>query len=228
MLIGGFQRFSLSDFPGRSSAIVFTQGCNFRCPWCHNASLIPGAPRTKTAFSEDLILGFLASRAGMLDGVVITGGEPTIQSDLPDFARRMKSLGYAVKLDTNGSLPRMLSRLLGAGLVDYVAMDVKAPIDRYAALAGIKTPAEAIAESISLIAGSGVEHEFRTTLVDGMLSESDIPAIRSLLPPGSKHKIQGYRPVAGPVHETNTPFNRPAAPVAGIGDAVGETARRAG
>ena len=211
MLIGGFQRFSLSDFPGRSCAIVFTQGCNFRCPWCHNASLIPGSSRTKTTFSEDLILGFLASRAGMLDGVVITGGEPTVQHHLPDFARRIKSLGYAVKLDTNGSLPRMLSRLLGAGLVDYVAMDVKAPLGRYSALAGIQTPTEAIAESISLIAGSGVGHEFRTTLVDGMLSESDIPAIRSLLPPGSKHKIQKYRNPAAPPYESGTAFAHTAA-----------------
>lgn len=197
MLIGGFQRFSLSDFPGRSAALVFTQGCNFRCPWCHNASLIPRTPRAEIAFSEDLILEFLASRAGMLDGLVITGGEPTVQPDLPDFARRIKSLGYEVKLDTNGSHPRMLSRLLVEGLVDYVAMDIKAPFGRYSALAGIETPTEAIAESISLIAGSGVGHEFRTTLVDGMLSESDIPAIRSLLPPGSKHRIQRYRNASG-------------------------------
>ncbi|MCU0638626.1 MAG: anaerobic ribonucleoside-triphosphate reductase activating protein [Candidatus Krumholzibacteria bacterium] len=217
MLIGGFQRFSLSDFPGRSAALVFTQGCNFRCPWCHNASLIPGSPRTENTFSEDLILGFLASRAGMLDGVVITGGEPTLQPDLPDFASRMKSLGYAVKLDTNGSQPRMLSRLLAAGLVDYVAMDVKAPFGRYSVLAGIQTSVEAVAESISLIAGSGVGHEFRTTLVDGMISESDIQAIRSLLPPGSKHRIQKYRNAAAPLYESGPAFLYPAArtPLAG-------------
>ncbi len=211
MLIGGFQRFSLSDFPGRSAALVFTQGCNFKCPWCHNASLIPCSPVTETVFSEDPILEFLVSRAGMLDGVVITGGEPTVQPDLPDFARRIKSLGYAVKLDTNGSRPRMLSRLFGEGLVDYVAMDVKAPIVRYSALAGIQAPVEAVSESISLIAGSGIGHEFRTTLVDGMLSESDIPAIRSLLPPGSKHRIQKYRNAAAPLFEAGQAFLYPAA-----------------
>ena len=173
-------------------------------------------------------MGFLAGRAGMLDGVVITGGEPTVQRDLPDFAGRIKSLGYAVKLDTNGSLPPMLSRLLGAGLVDYVAMDVKAPLGRYPALAGIQTSTEAIAESISLIAGSGVEHEFRTTLVDGMLSESDIPAIRSLLPPGSKHRIQKYRDAAAPLYEAGPAFLYPSARAPLTGNAGGEAARRAG
>ena len=228
MLIGGFQRFSLSDFPGRSAAIVFTQGCNFRCPWCHNAALIPREPRGETVFSDDLILGFLASRAGMLDGVVITGGEPTIQQDLPDFARRVKSLGYELKLDTNGSVPRMLSRLLEAGLVDYVAMDVKAPFGRYPALAGIQTPPEAVSESISLIAGSGIAHEFRTTLVDGMLSESEIPLIRSLLPPGSKHRIQKYRNPVVHARVTGPAFALRTAPGTMPADAGVETARRAG
>ncbi len=195
MLIGGFQKFSLSDFPGRSAALIFTQGCNFMCPWCHNKSLLPRLPLNGTLYSEDIILRFMACRAGMLDAVVITGGEPTLHADLPEFAGRIKSLGYAIKLDTNGSAPRMLSRLIASGLVDYIAMDIKAPIDRYAALAGVEPPAGAISESISLIAESGMEHEFRTTFVDHLLSESDMDGIMSLVPPGSRHRIQEYRSV---------------------------------
>ena len=197
MLIGGFQKFTLSDFPGISAAIVFTMGCNFRCPWCHNHELID-------SFTHDLpekssppdclsIVRFLEKRAGLLDGLVITGGEPTIQEGLQDFIRMVKALGYLVKLDTNGSRPEILSDLIDAKLIDYFAMDIKAPFEKYDILAGKHIDLDSIRRSIELLAGSGIQHEFRTTHVPELLSESDILDLSSMVPSGSKWKVQKYR-----------------------------------
>ncbi len=196
MIIGGFQRFTLSDFPGRSAAIVFTSGCNFRCPWCHNKSLIMPAGE---GYREDTVLGFLEKRREMLDGVVITGGEPTMHDDLPGFIGRIRRLGLQVKLDTNGSSPGMLRDLLDSSMLDYIAMDVKAPPGKYHALCGVQVDLANIAESISLIAGSGVEHEFRTTRVPHMLTGADLYAIMSMIPGGSAHRIQDFRAPAADI-----------------------------
>ncbi|HSG28579.1 MAG TPA: anaerobic ribonucleoside-triphosphate reductase activating protein [Candidatus Krumholzibacterium sp.] len=196
MVIGGFQRFTLSDFPGRSAAIVFTSGCNFSCPWCHNASLITPA---REGYREETVLGFLERRRGALDGVVITGGEPTMHDDLPRFIGRIRDLGLEVKLDTNGSRPGMLREMLDSSLLDYIAMDVKAPPAKYQALAGVRVDLADIAESIGLIAGSGVEHEFRTTRVPHMLTGADLFAIMSMIPEGSAHRIQEFRAPAGDI-----------------------------
>lgn len=193
MRIGGFQRFSLSDFPGRVSAIVFAQGCNFRCPFCHNGGLIPLTPADGMLIPEEEVLEFLSSRRGRLDGVVISGGEPTLQPDLPGFISRIRDLGLAVKLDTNGSRPDVLSRLISEGLVDYIAMDVKAPVESYGRLAGIETPTEPVLRSISIISRSGVDHEFRTTRVSALLSEWDLIRISDLIPPGSRFTLQQFR-----------------------------------
>ncbi|MCK4539369.1 MAG: anaerobic ribonucleoside-triphosphate reductase activating protein [Candidatus Krumholzibacteria bacterium] len=197
MLIGGFQKFTLSDFPGRSAAIVFTRGCNFRCPWCHNHELIdpfirnlPGESSPPDALS---IIRFLEKRVDLLDGVVITGGEPTIQEGLQAFLRTVKALGYMVKLDTNGSRPEVLVDIIDEGLVDYFAMDIKAPFEKYDILAGKRVDLDSIRRSIELLAGSGIQHEFRTTHVPDLLSESDILDLSSLVPPGSKWKVQKYR-----------------------------------
>jgi len=191
--IGGFQSFTLSDFPGRIAAIVFTQGCNFRCPFCHNGALIAADPPSN-APSEVEILEFLAARRGKLNGLVVSGGEPTIQPDLPDFLRQVRALGYQIKLDTNGSRPEVIAALLEEGLVDYIAMDLKAPLESYRRLAGVAVPKRVLEESIAVISWSGLDHEFRTTVVVPLLSEVDIQAIQGIVPTGSPHRLQPFRP----------------------------------
>jgi pyruvate formate lyase activating enzyme len=187
-------RFSLSDFPGTVAAVIFTQGCNFRCPFCHNGGLIPLGTDAGELVSERELWGFLKERQGKLGGVVVSGGEPTLQPDLPAFLKRLKSMGFRVKLDTNGSRPEVLERLLAEGLVDYLAMDVKAPFADYPQLSGVRAPVERVRESIGLIAASGVEHEFRTTFVPALMSDEDLAAIHSTLPIGSVFKVQAFKP----------------------------------
>jgi pyruvate formate lyase activating enzyme len=187
--IGGFQPFSLSDFPGRPSAIVFTQGCNFRCPFCHNPLLWP-TTSGKPAAAPESILSFLARRRGLLGGVVVTGGEPTLQTGLAEFIAAVKALGLSVKLDTNGSRPDVVADLLSAGLVDYVAMDVKASMEKYDLLCGCSVDRAAIHRSVAIIAASGVPHHFRTTFYQAMLSEIDIEAIKARLPARSEFRLQ--------------------------------------
>ena len=193
MLIGGFQPFTLSDFPGRTAAIVFTQGCNFRCPYCHNRRLWPNAPHTVDPPTAEEVLALLSKRRGYLRGLVITGGEPTLQTDLISFIREVKQLGMAVKLDTNGSRPNILEDLLVEALVDNIAMDVKAPWNKYALICGRGVDLSAIRQSIGIIAASLVPHHFRTTFFKTLLSQSDIEAIRNMLPPHSNLRIQPHR-----------------------------------
>jgi len=191
--IGGLQRFSLSDFPCRTSAVVFTQGCNFRCRFCHNAGLIPSRVSGEGLLPEHSVLQFLASRAGLLDGVVVSGGEPTIQPDVVSFLGKIKRFGLRVKLDTNGSRPDVLREVLREGVVDFIAMDVKAPLPLYHDLAGAEVDTAGIRQSISLIAGSGVPHEFRTTLVEELLSRRSLEQIKAMIPAGSPHRVQPFR-----------------------------------
>ena len=191
MRIGGFVPVSLCDYPCRVAAVIFTQGCNFRCPFCHNGGLIPD---DAAATSGDEVLRFLERRRRVLTGVVVSGGEPTLQPDLIDFCRTLKSLGYAVKLDTNGSRPDVLAALLAEGLVDYVAMDVKAPASAYDRLTGVRTPMARLWESMNLVAASGLPHQFRTTYVQPLLSADDLAAIRAALPAGSPHVVNAFRP----------------------------------
>lgn len=195
LVVGGLQRFSLCDFPARVAAVVFTQGCNFRCPFCHNGQLIPQQPsRTEPGSTVALsdVFDFLRSRVGRLDGVVVSGGEPTIQPGLARFLGEVRRLGFDVKLDTNGSRPGVLAALLADKLVDYVAMDIKAPLAGYARLAGCRVSTESVLQSIELLAASGVEHEFRTTVVDALLDDADLVAIEALVPPGSVHRRQRF------------------------------------
>jgi pyruvate formate lyase activating enzyme len=188
--IGGFEPFSLCDFPSRPAAVVFTQGCNFRCPFCHNGGLL--AMRPGSILQRD-ILERLSRRSALLGGVVISGGEPCLQSDLAAFCASVKSLGLTVKLDTNGSRPSGLRELLADGLIDYVAMDVKAPPHLYARLAGAEVDWSVIEESISVLAACKVPHHFRTTVVPSLLSEGDLDEIVSLLPARAKHVRQKFR-----------------------------------
>jgi len=190
MRMGGFQKFSLIDYPGKISCVIFTQGCNLRCPFCHNPELvIPEA--FNTPIDEGEVRSFLRMRADELDGVVITGGEPTLHRDLADFALYVKELGFALKLDTNGSSPGMIAGLLDRGLVDYVAMDIKAPENKYESLAGVKIDTALIKKSIKVIRDSGIDHHFRTTLVHEELDSQDIEKIRGMTG-GSEYVIQEF------------------------------------
>lgn len=194
MRIGGLNSFSLSDFPGHVAAVVFTQGCNFRCPYCHNGSLIPMDPPTSTLIPLEEVFRFLDMRRGQLNGVVVSGGEPTLQPDISLFFNGIRSMGYQIKLDTNGSRPEVLAGLLLEGLVDFIAMDIKAPFALYDRLTGVCAPKERLEESIALIAQSGIDHEFRTTVVEPLLSEDDLQAIQEMVPQGSRHRLQEFRP----------------------------------
>jgi pyruvate formate lyase activating enzyme len=190
MKIGGLQPVTASDFPGRMAAIVFTQGCNFHCPFCHNSSLLPmDAP---DLLGEDAVLTFLQKRRKLLDGVVISGGEPCLQDDLAGFCRQVREMGFAVKLDTNGSRPEVIRTLLAEHCVDFIAMDIKAPLSRLQELTGRSSHGPQIRQSISLIAASGVDHLFRTTDVKPLLSCEDHRSIRELVPPGSLHVVQAF------------------------------------
>ena len=189
MKIGGFQRFSLIDYPGKISAIIFTQGCNFRCPYCHNPELID--PKLFTsAIDEDLILSFLRKRVGKLDGVVITGGEPLLQHDLIEFIKKVKEMGYLIKLDTNGSYPEKLERLLD--LIDYIAMDIKAPLEKYRNVVRTDVCTEKIMESITIILNGDIDYEFRTTVVKALLTEDDLICIAKLIRGAKRYVLQKF------------------------------------
>jgi len=179
MKIGGLIKFTLIDFPGRPAAVIFTQGCNFRCRYCHNPELVYPHLFTETVSDEE-IFAFLQRRQGSLEGVVVSGGEPTLHDDLPAFIARIKALGYAVKLDTNGSRPEMLQELFDKKLLDYIAMDLKAPLDKYSLITGVETNPEIIRKSMDLIRQSGLAYEFRTTYDKEVLTEADIDALKAL------------------------------------------------
>ena len=172
MKITGLQKMTLLDFPGRIACTVFLQGCNFRCPFCHNSDLLDFAPEGEIPVEE--LLSFLKKRRGMLDGVCITGGEPTVQRDLPELLRAIKALGYPVKLDTNGSNPAMLKALVAEGLVDYVAMDIKNSREKYCLTAGAPgLSMDKIEESMAFLLSGAVDYEFRTTVVRELHDEKD-------------------------------------------------------
>ncbi|HXK40101.1 MAG TPA: anaerobic ribonucleoside-triphosphate reductase activating protein [Candidatus Paceibacterota bacterium] len=171
MKLGGLQPFSLVDYPKEICMTVFTIGCNFRCPYCHNPELVEET--ADALVSEEAVFERLKSRRGLLGGVTVTGGEPTMHADLPDFIRRIKALGFKVKLDTNGTNPQMVAGLFKDKLLDYVAMDIKAPLRRYQENVGRPVDVRAVRENIERIMGSGVAYEFRTTVVKSMLSFED-------------------------------------------------------
>jgi len=174
MKIGGFQKFSLIDFPGEVSAVVFTQGCNFRCPYCHNPELVLPEQFGKTR-SPAHVLDFLKKRKGRISGVTITGGEPAIQPALLDFLQEIKSIPLKIKLDTNGAFPEVLEQAFSQNLLDFVAMDIKATLEAYERTCGCKIEIDAIEKSIGFILASGVRHQFRTTLVP-KLHSSEVKA----------------------------------------------------
>lgn len=191
MLIAGFQKLTLLDYPEKVAAIVFTAGCVFRCPYCHNPELI-NLEKNMPLISEQEILGYLKEKKSFLDGVVITGGEPTIHNDLIPFLKRIKKLGLSVKLDTNGARPEMVKTCLEEKLVDYFAMDLKHRWEKYneIARAPIKRDYENSRITFGLIQSSGVPHEFRTTVLPGWHTEDDLIAMAGYLKPGEKYFLQ--------------------------------------
>ncbi len=193
MKIGGLQKVSLIDYPGQICAIIFLQGCNFRCPYCHNPELVD-PKRFEPTIPEKDLFGFLAHRRGKLDGVSITGGEPTIHNDLPDLIKRIKDMGFLVKLDTNGSFPDVLQGLIEEKLLDYVAMDIKGPLKKYESITGVRTKPETLLRSIGMIMASGIAYEFRTTAVKPLLTRKDFPAIVKLIEKANRYVIQKFIP----------------------------------
>ena len=193
MTIHGFQKMTLLDFPGRVACTVFTACCNFRCPFCHNALLVTELDSSMAVREED-VLSFLRKRRGLLDGVAVTGGEPCLQPDLADFLRKIRDMGYLVKLDTNGSFPDTLAALIGEGLVDYVAMDIKNSRDKYAQTAGFTHDLlPAVEKSVALLLEGRVDYEFRTTVMNEFHTPEDFDAIGRWIAGAPKYFIQPFK-----------------------------------
>ncbi len=194
MKLGGLVKFTLIDFPGTPAAIVFTQGCNFRCRYCHNPELV--YPHLfEEPMPEEEVFSFLKRRQGTLEGVVVSGGEPTLQDDLVRFMADIKALGYKIKLDTNGTRPEVLKELIDKKLVDFIAMDLKAPLDKYAAITGVEANSTVLRQSMDLIIKSGLGYQFRTTYDKEVLTDDDIAAISAAVE-GKNYKVQECLPVA--------------------------------
>ena len=192
MNFSGFQKLTLLDFPGHVACTLFSHGCNFRCPYCHNAMLVT-EEKSGDVFSDDEILSYLKKRKGILDGVCFTGGEPLIQKELPDFIRKVKELGFLVKLDTNGSFPERLKELVGEGLVDYVAMDIKNSLSKYGDTIDIKNfSTEKVEQSIDFLIGSSINFEFRTTIVAEYHTIQDIEDIAKRIKGAKKYFLQNF------------------------------------
>lgn len=197
MLIGGIQTLTLLDFPGKVAATVFTVGCNFRCGYCHNPELV--LPEIIKKNRNDLIpeekfFNFLKSREKFLDGVAITGGEPTMQTDLVEFISKIKAMGFLVKLDTNGTNPKMLEEIISRDLVDYFAMDIKHPLEDYEEMVNTKISREILQKSMNLIKNSGADYEFRTTVIAEYHTEKEIDKIAKSVKGCKKYTIQNFRP----------------------------------
>lgn len=203
MTIGGLQKLTLIDYPGKIACTVFTVGCNFRCPFCHNPELV-GAQyfNQNLLISESDFFKFLKSRQGLLEGVCVTGGEPLLHVDLPDFLKKIKSLGFLIKLDTNGSRPSELQNLIKDGLVDYLAMDIKTSLkipnskiqiqNFYEKVCGVRINLEDIKQSIKVIMASGLDYEFRTTVVPGLHTAEDIVQIAEEIRGAKKYYLQQF------------------------------------
>jgi len=192
MLLKGLEKLTLIDYPGYMACTVFVFGCNFRCGFCHNPELVIDDGREP--LKEEDFFNFLKERKDFLEGVCITGGEPTLYEDLPDFIKKIKDLGYLVKLDTNGTNPEMLEKLINQKLIDYVAMDIKAPIEKYEKIVNAKVDKEKIKKSIEIIKSSEIDYEFRTTATPD-LTENDFLEIAKWIKGSKKYYIQQFRPI---------------------------------
>lgn len=192
MVIKGLQKTTLLDFPTKVACTVFTGGCNFRCPFCHNGTLVKDPKQFPTIEISEL-LAFLDKRKGILDGVCITGGEPLLNKDIAELLREIKARGYAVKLDTNGSFPELLEALIDEGLIDYVAMDIKSSKEKYHLLAGTDKYNEEIEKSVKLLMSGKVDYEFRTTVIRELHELSDFEDIGKWIAGAKKYYLQLFK-----------------------------------
>ena len=209
MRIGGLQKVTLIDYPGKIACTVFLIGCNFRCPWCYSKELVlPEAIKKHPKISKKYFFDFLKKRKGLLEGVVICGGEPTINKELPNFIKKIKKLGYPVKLDTNGSNPKMLKELIDEKLIDYVAMDVKLPKEKYFKILG-QNPKK-IEESIKILKESKMGCEFRSTILPAVYHEEDVVKMAKWIRNTKIYYLQQFRPekTIDPEYEKYKPFNK--------------------
>lgn len=191
MKISGFQKMTLLDFPGKVACTLFTAGCNFRCPFCHNASLVTHI-NSEINYSVEEVLTYLEKRKGLLDGVCITGGEPLLQPDLASFIEKCKEIGVSVKLDTNGAAPQKLREIVNSGMIDYIAMDIKSAPETYSKAVGVDTDFSVFRDSMEIIRQSGIPYEFRTTAVKGLHTLSDFEEIAKILKRDEKYFIQKF------------------------------------
>lgn len=198
MKISGFDKLTLLNYPDKLACTIFTSGCNLRCPFCHNSGLVTN---NYNEISFDSIYEYLKKRIGILDGVCITGGEPLIHADIKDYIKKIKDLGYLVKIDTNGCNPKLLKELIDLKLVDYIAMDIKNIYSKYDITSGVKVNIDNIKKSISIIENSGIDYEFRTTIVKEFHSTQDIKEILSYISSNSNYYIQNFK-------NSNDVFNR--------------------
>ena len=192
MNISGMTKLTLLDYPGKVAAIVFTQGCNFKCSFCHNSELIPQGNCNKTPFSEKKVFDYLDKRKNIIDGVVISGGEPLIQKGIKNFIKKIKARGFKVKLDTNGTNYPLLKELIAEKLVDYIAMDVKADLNVYSKITGLRMDWTQVVDSIKLVKESGLDHEFRTTIIKEFHDLPCLEEICNLLGTSSKYYLQNF------------------------------------
>ena len=207
MKICGLQKLAMVDYPGKLAATVFTGGCNLRCPFCHNALLVTELDRCPESYTEEEILSFLKGRRGLLDGVVLTGGEPLLQNGAEAFLRAVRELGFAVKLDTNGTFPERLAAILEAGIVDYVAMDIKNCLPKYPMTVGLeKFDTTPVQESVQLLRSSGVDFEFRTTVMHPYHTAADIEAIARWLEGSPRYYLQTFVDSGHLIGSGMTPF----------------------
>lgn len=193
MHFSGMHTTSLLDYPGKICITLFVQGCNLRCPYCHNSSLV-GQQGPEQPITEGVVWDLLQKRAGLIDGVCISGGEPLLHRELSRFIQQVKSLGYKVKLDTNGTMPQRLEPLLTADLLDYVAVDLKAPLQKYGLATGGWDQPELVLESIRLLRESSVPYEVRTTVVPGLLDATDLVCMAQQLTKSEHYVLQQFRP----------------------------------
>ena len=207
--IKGLEPFSSKDFPGHIAATIFLGGCNFRCPFCHNSQLVL-EPQKAPTFPMDYFLGFLDARRDWLEGVCVTGGEALLTNDLDVLLSVLKDRGLLVKLDTNGTFPDRLEILLQAGLVDFVAMDIKSALDRYPEVVRVKVDVDAVERSVDMIRDSGIRHMFRTTVVPGLVGREDIAAIGRWLKGSELFQLQQFSPrnTLDPAFEKKLPYSR--------------------
>ena len=190
MRIGGLQKLTLLDFPEVVSCIVFTKGCNFRCPFCHNASLVE---KSDEEISPSEVLSFLKKRQGLLDGVVITGGEPLLNPDIPAFLSEIRDMGYKIKLDTNGSKPKLLKEIVSEGLLDYVAMDIKNSPEEYIQATGVDKFLKETEESKDFLLEGNIPYEFRTTVVRGIHTKESVLSLAKWIEGAEKYYLQQYK-----------------------------------